>query len=62
MSVKQLSLLIVDDDDRMRQMMASLLSDRYRSVTAAAFAELGSSISELACNQIERITKQDAIF
>jgi len=41
---KDLSLLIVDEDDRMRQVLASLLSDRCQSVTTAAFAELGSSI------------------
>lgn len=36
MKVKELSLLIVNEDKGMRQQLASLVSDRYRSVTAAA--------------------------
>jgi hypothetical protein len=34
--VKELSLLIVDEDKSMRQQLAALVSDRYKSVTAAA--------------------------
>ena len=36
MKVKALSLLIVDEDKNMRQLLAAFVSDRYRSVTAAA--------------------------
>lgn len=35
MKVKELSLLIINDDRGMRQQLASLVSDRYRSVMAA---------------------------
>ncbi|MCM3905465.1 MAG: hypothetical protein ND866_27540 [Pyrinomonadaceae bacterium] len=41
MKVKALSLLIVDKDQTMRQVLASIVSDRYRSVTAAAPEEVG---------------------
>jgi len=34
--VKELSLLIVDEDQTMRQLLASLVSDRYRAVTAGS--------------------------
>lgn len=44
MKVKDLSLLIVDDDQIMRQLLAALVSDRYRSVTAAAPDEVGGLI------------------
>ena len=36
MKVKELSLLIVNEDKSMRQQLAALVSDRYRSVTATA--------------------------
>lgn len=44
MKVKELSLLIVDEDQIMRQLLAAFVSDRYRSVTAAAPEEVGSLI------------------
>ena len=44
MKAKELSLLIVDEDKTMRQLLASIVSDRYRSVTAAAPEEVGSLI------------------
>jgi hypothetical protein len=40
--VKELSLLIVSEDKSMRQQLAALVSDRYRSVTAAAPEKLRS--------------------
>ena len=42
MKAKELSLLIVDDDRIMRQLLASLVSDRYRSVTVTAPQDAGS--------------------
>lgn len=44
MKVKELSLLIVDEDKTMRQLLATIVSDRYRSVTTAAPEEVGSLI------------------
>lgn len=41
MKVETLSLLIVDEDQSMRQLLATMVSDRYRSVTVAAPAEVG---------------------
>jgi len=43
--VKELSLLIVDEDQTMRQLLASIVSDRYRAVTAVAPEEVGSLIA-----------------
>jgi len=43
--VKELTLLIVDEDQARRQLLASIVSDRYRAVTAAAPAEVGSLIA-----------------
>jgi len=40
--VKELSLLIVDEDQTMRQLLAAIVGDRYRSVTTAAPEEVGS--------------------
>jgi DNA-binding NtrC family response regulator len=40
--VKELSLLIVDEDQTLRQLLAAIVSDRYRSVTTAAPEEVGS--------------------
>jgi len=42
--VKELSLLIVDEDQTMRQPLAAIVSDRYRSVRTAAPEEIGSLI------------------
>ena len=42
MKAKELSLLIVDDDQIKRQLLASLVSDRYRSVTVTAPQDAGS--------------------
>lgn len=36
MKVKELSLLIISEDQTMRQLLAALVTDRYRSVTAAS--------------------------
>ena len=36
MKVKELSLLIISEDQTMRQLLAALVSDRYGSVTAAS--------------------------
>lgn len=44
MKVKELSLLIVDQDQTMRQLLASIVSDRYRAVTAVAPENIGSLI------------------
>jgi DNA-binding NtrC family response regulator len=44
--VETLALLIVDDDRNKRQMVAALVSDRYRSVTAAAPDEVGRLIAK----------------
>ena len=41
MKVDALSLLIVDEDQSRRQVLAALVADRYRIVTAAAPAEVG---------------------
>lgn len=45
MKVKELSLLIIDEDKDMRQVLAAFVSERYRSVTAAAPEEVGSLIA-----------------
>jgi hypothetical protein len=45
LKVKDLSLLIVHEDKTLRQLLAALVNDRYRSVTAAAPEELGSLIT-----------------
>lgn len=45
MKVKSLSLLIIDEDKDMRQELAAFVSERYRSVTAAAPEEVGSLIA-----------------
>jgi hypothetical protein len=42
--VDALSLLIVDENQRMRQVLAAFVSDRYRSVTAAAPDEMARLI------------------
>lgn len=63
MKVKELSLLIVNEDKGMRQQLASLVSDRYRSVTAAAPEQVISLMtsksfdpaSSCATNPFERI-------
>ncbi len=41
MKVKELSLLIVDEDQTLRQLLAAIVSDTYRSVTTAAPEEVG---------------------
>lgn len=45
MKVKELSLLVVDEDKDMRQLLVAFVSDRYRSVTAAAPEEVGSLVA-----------------
>jgi hypothetical protein len=45
LKAKDLSLLIVHEDKTLRQLLAALVNDRYRSVTAAAPEELGSLIT-----------------
>ena len=45
MKAKELSLLIVDEDKSMRQLLAAFVSDRYTSVTTAAPEEVGSLIA-----------------
>lgn len=42
MKVKELSLLIISEDQTMRQLLAALVSDRYGSVTAAPPEQVAS--------------------
>lgn len=44
MKVKELSLLIVEEDQTIRQLLASIVSDRHRAVTAVAPEDVGSLI------------------
>jgi len=43
--VKELSLLIINEDEGMRQQLAALVSGRYRSVTAAAPEQVTSLLA-----------------
>jgi hypothetical protein len=45
LKAKDLSLLIVHEDKTLRQLLAALVNDRYRSVTAAAPEQLGNLIT-----------------
>ncbi len=45
MRAETLSLLIVDENQSMRQLLAASVCDRYRSVTAAAPDEIGRLIA-----------------
>ena len=45
MKVKELSLLIISEDKGLRQQLAALVSDRYRSVTAAAPEQVTSLLA-----------------
>ena len=45
MNAKDLSLLIVDEDKTLRQLLAAFVNDRYRSVTAVSPEELRSLIN-----------------
>jgi hypothetical protein len=73
--VKELSLLIVDEDQTLRQLLAAIVSDRYRSVTTAAPEEVGSLLvveslllqvaienSEFSLRQLKRIEENDIVY
>jgi hypothetical protein len=45
LKAKDLSLLIIHEDETLRQLLTALVNDRYRSVTAAAPEEPGSLIT-----------------
>ncbi|HEY2972119.1 MAG TPA: hypothetical protein VGJ48_06370 [Pyrinomonadaceae bacterium] len=75
MKVKELSLLIVDEDQTLRQLLAAIVSDRYRSVTTAAPEEVGSLLvveslllqvaienSEFSLRQLKRIEENDIVY